>query len=76
MSGRTLKILVAGGSSPSGIAVARALRGAGHAVFTVGSDAARIAAPGGAAPCVFLGGSPPPRGRRGRRGGPATALCR
>lgn len=43
-SGRTLNILVAGGSSPSGIAVARALRGAGHTVFTVGSDAARIRA--------------------------------
>jgi NADP-dependent 3-hydroxy acid dehydrogenase YdfG len=43
-SGRTLNILVAGGSSPSGIAVARALRSAGHAVFTVGSDAARIRA--------------------------------
>ncbi|NUU30908.1 SDR family oxidoreductase [Arthrobacter sp. C9C5] len=42
--GRALNILVAGGSSPSGIAVARALRGAGHAVFTVGSDAARIEA--------------------------------
>lgn len=42
--GRTLNILVAGGSSPSGIAVARALRGAGHRVFTVGSDAGRIAA--------------------------------
>lgn len=42
--GRTLNILVAGGSSPSGIAVARALRGAGHAVFTVGSDAGRIEA--------------------------------
>lgn len=45
MSGaRTLTILVAGGSSPSGIAVARALRGAGHAVFSVGSDAGRIRA--------------------------------
>lgn len=43
-SGRTLNILVAGGSSPSGIAVARALRGAGHGVFTVGSDRARIEA--------------------------------
>ncbi|QDW29546.1 SDR family NAD(P)-dependent oxidoreductase [Arthrobacter sp. KBS0702] len=42
--GHTLNILVAGGSSPSGIAVARALRGAGHRVFTVGSDAGRIAA--------------------------------
>jgi NADP-dependent 3-hydroxy acid dehydrogenase YdfG len=42
--GRTLNILVAGGSSPSGIAVARALRGAGHRVFTVGSDAGRITA--------------------------------
>ncbi len=45
MSGQgTLNVLVAGGSSPSGIAVARALRGAGHEVFTVGSDAARIRA--------------------------------
>ncbi len=42
--GDTLNIVVAGGSSPSGIAVARALRGAGHTVFTVGSDAARIRA--------------------------------
>lgn len=49
MSGGTLNILVAGGSSPSGIAVARALRGAGHAVFTVGSDAARIEAAAAAA---------------------------
>ena len=49
MSGRTLKILVAGGSSPSGIAVARALRGAGHAVFTVGSAAAGIGAAAAAA---------------------------
>lgn len=49
MSGGALNILVAGGSSPSGIAVARALRGAGHAVFTVGSDAARIRAAAAAA---------------------------
>lgn len=42
--GRALNVLVAGGSSPSGIAVARALRGAGHTVFTVGSDPARIEA--------------------------------
>lgn len=43
-AGRTLNVLVAGGSGPSGIAAARALRDAGHRVFTVGSDAARIAA--------------------------------
>ncbi|RKR13812.1 SDR family oxidoreductase [Arthrobacter oryzae] len=43
-AGRTLNVLVAGGSGPSGIATARALRDAGHRVFTVGSDAARIAA--------------------------------
>ncbi|TLM83785.1 SDR family oxidoreductase [Pseudarthrobacter sp. NamE5] len=35
-------VLVTGGSGASGIAVARALRGAGHRVFTVGSDRARI----------------------------------
>ncbi|TLM72589.1 SDR family oxidoreductase [Pseudarthrobacter sp. NamB4] len=35
-------VLVAGGSGASGIAVARALRGAGHRVFTVGSDRTRI----------------------------------
>lgn len=45
MSGETpLNILVAGGSGPSGIAVARALRATGHTVFTVGSDAGRIQA--------------------------------
>ena len=43
-AGRTLNVLVAGGSGPSGIATARALRDAGHRVFTVGSDAARIEA--------------------------------
>ncbi|MFF2244222.1 SDR family NAD(P)-dependent oxidoreductase [Arthrobacter sp. NPDC058130] len=42
--GRTLNVLVTGGSGPSGIATARALRAAGHRVFTVGSDAARIEA--------------------------------
>ncbi len=41
---RTLNVLVTGGSGPSGIATARALRDAGHRVFTVGSDAARIEA--------------------------------
>lgn len=41
---RALNVLVAGGSSPSGIAVARALRDAGHTVLTVGSDAERIRA--------------------------------
>lgn len=49
MSADVLNVLVAGGSGASGIAVARALRGAGHAVFTVGSDAARIAAAAAAA---------------------------
>jgi NADP-dependent 3-hydroxy acid dehydrogenase YdfG len=43
-AGRTLNVLVTGGSGPSGIATARALRGAGHRVFTVGSDTARIEA--------------------------------
>ncbi|MET3719700.1 MULTISPECIES: SDR family oxidoreductase [unclassified Arthrobacter] len=39
-----LKVLVTGGSGPSGIAVARALQEAGFRVFTVGSDRARIEA--------------------------------
>ena len=39
-----LTILVTGGSSASGIATARALGAAGHKVFTVGSDDARIKA--------------------------------
>lgn len=43
-SGRTLNVLVTGGSGPSGIAAARALRNAGHQVFTVGSDGPRIEA--------------------------------
>lgn len=43
-NGRTLNVLVTGGSGPSGIATARALRDAGHRVFTVGSDAGRIEA--------------------------------
>lgn len=43
-NGRTLNVLVTGGGGPSGIATARALRDAGHRVFTVGSDAARIEA--------------------------------
>ena len=42
--GKALTILVTGGSGASGIAVARALAGAGHRVATVGSDAARIKA--------------------------------
>jgi len=49
MSADVLNVLVAGGSGASGIAVARALRGAGHTVFTVGSDADRIAAAAAAA---------------------------
>ena len=39
-----LNVLVTGGSGASGIAVARALHAAGHRVFTVGSDRARIEA--------------------------------
>jgi NADP-dependent 3-hydroxy acid dehydrogenase YdfG len=42
--GARLNILVTGGSGASGIAVARALYQAGHRVFTVGSDQARIGA--------------------------------
>lgn len=42
ISAPRLNILVTGGSGASGIAVARALRGVGHRVFTVGSDQARI----------------------------------
>ncbi|MFQ4149351.1 SDR family oxidoreductase [Arthrobacter sp. LAPM80] len=49
-------VLVAGGSSAAGIAVARALLGAGMRVLTVGSDAGRIGAAaqaaGGAVPLV------------------------
>lgn len=37
-----LNVLVTGGSGASGVAVARALHAAGHRVFTVGSDQARI----------------------------------
>ncbi|MGO4187334.1 SDR family NAD(P)-dependent oxidoreductase [Pseudarthrobacter sp. TAF60_1] len=37
-----LNVLVTGGSGPSGVAVAKALREAGFRVFTVGSDKARI----------------------------------
>jgi NADP-dependent 3-hydroxy acid dehydrogenase YdfG len=43
-TGRPLNVLVTGGSGPSGIAAARALRHAGHTVFTVGSDGPRIEA--------------------------------
>ncbi|MBT2547505.1 SDR family oxidoreductase [Arthrobacter sp. ISL-65] len=54
--GRPLRVLVTGGSSPSGIAAARALLQAGFAVFTVGSDKARIEEAaetgGGATPLV------------------------
>lgn len=39
-----LTILVTGGSSASGVAVARALGAAGHKVFVIGSDDARITA--------------------------------
>lgn len=41
---RPLNVLVTGGSGSSGIAVASALLEAGHRVFTVGSDRARISA--------------------------------
>ena len=44
MTDRPLTVLVAGGSGPSGIAVARALAQAGMTVYTVGSDSTRIAA--------------------------------
>ena len=54
--GSPLRVLVTGGSGPSGIAAARALLQAGFAVFTVGSDRARIEAAaetaGGATPLV------------------------
>lgn len=43
-AGRPLNVVVTGGSGPSGIATARALREAGHTVFTVGSDISRIEA--------------------------------
>lgn len=46
---RDLNVLVTGGSGASGIAVARALRQAGHRVFTVGSDQSRIEAAAGEA---------------------------
>jgi len=55
-TGSPLRVLVTGGSGPSGIAAARALLEAGFAVFTVGSDKARIdaaaEAAGGATPLV------------------------
>ncbi|UKA56095.1 SDR family oxidoreductase [Arthrobacter sp. FW305-BF8] len=55
-TGRPLRVLVTGGSGPSGIAAARALLEAGFTVFTVGSDKARIEeaakAAGGATPLV------------------------
>lgn len=41
---RPLTVLVTGGSGASGVAVARALQGAGHKVYTVGSDRKRIEA--------------------------------
>ena len=43
-AGRTLNVVVTGGSGPSGVAAARALRNAGHTVFTVSSDRPRIEA--------------------------------
>ena len=55
-TGSPLRVLVTGGSGPSGIAAARALLQAGFAVFTVGSDKARIEAAaktaGGVTPLV------------------------
>ncbi|MFE4542597.1 SDR family oxidoreductase [Arthrobacter sp. NPDC056727] len=55
-NGIPLRVLVTGGSGPSGIAAARALLQAGFTVFTVGSDKARIEAAaetaGGATPVV------------------------
>lgn len=42
MGGDPLTVVVTGGSNSSGIAVARAFATAGHQVFTVGSDQARI----------------------------------
>ncbi|MFE4198776.1 SDR family NAD(P)-dependent oxidoreductase [Paenarthrobacter sp. NPDC056912] len=44
-----MTVLVTGGSSASGVAAARALAAAGHRVFTVGSDDARIKAAAGQA---------------------------
>jgi NADP-dependent 3-hydroxy acid dehydrogenase YdfG len=41
---KPLNVLVTGGSGPSGVAAARALRQAGFRVFTVGSDEVRIQA--------------------------------
>ncbi|MFC7849045.1 SDR family oxidoreductase [Arthrobacter sp. NPDC057388] len=55
-TGSPLRVLVTGGSGPSGTAAARALLQAGFTVFTVGSDKARIEAAaesaGGAVPLV------------------------
>jgi NAD(P)-dependent dehydrogenase (short-subunit alcohol dehydrogenase family) len=44
MTGEPLTVVVTGGSNSSGIAVARALAQAGHRVFTIGSNEARIKA--------------------------------
>ncbi|MBB6405040.1 SDR family NAD(P)-dependent oxidoreductase [Arthrobacter sp. AZCC_0090] len=44
MAGDPLSVVVTGGSNSSGIAVASAFAAAGHQVFTVGSDDARIKA--------------------------------
>ena len=49
VGGGSIKVLVAGGSSASGIAVARALAQAGCTVYTVGSDPDRISAAAAAA---------------------------
>ncbi|WP_255768529.1 SDR family oxidoreductase [Pseudarthrobacter sulfonivorans] len=42
MNDNHMNVLVTGGSGPSGVAVAKALRQGGFRVFTVGSDKARI----------------------------------
>ncbi len=44
MTGEPLTVVVTGGSNSSGIAVARAFAQAGHRVFTIGSNEARIKA--------------------------------
>jgi NADP-dependent 3-hydroxy acid dehydrogenase YdfG len=44
MTGEPLTVVVTGGSNSSGVAVARAFAQAGHRVFTIGSNEARIKA--------------------------------